>query len=167
LAGNGSSTFCPLKSRARETKKEMCFYEKLKLGTKNNTNLLTGCLKCLLLITIQFCFSFPDTFLFIPEGSSVNMQVETNSNTSSLHDRARLFGRIPPCIDLSVTVCGAAESAAEKRWKSTNSNQNGNSFNKPLHVKTSNNVEATAAATVTVTTVKLGADGLPIGKTIG
>lgn len=76
------------------------------------------------------------------------MQVE---NSSGLHSRDRLFARIPPCIDLSaVTVC-AAET--EKRWKSNN--QNGSNYNKALHVKTSNIENAT---------VKIGADGLPIGK---
>lgn len=77
------------------------------------------------------------------------MQVESNS---SLHDRARLFARIPPCIDLSAVTNCASET--EKRWKSIN--QNGSNFNKPLHVKTSN-IENT-------TVVKMGADGLPIGE---
>lgn len=77
------------------------------------------------------------------------MQVESNN---SLHDRARLFARIPPCIDLSaVTNC---VSETEKRWKSNN--QNGSNFNKPLHVKTSNIENATV--------VKMGPDGLPIGE---
>ena len=77
------------------------------------------------------------------------MQFENNN---SLHDRARLFSRIPPCIDLSAVTCSASET--EKRWKSSG-NQNGNSFNKPLHVKTSNSENAN---------VKMGPDGLPIGK---
>lgn len=76
------------------------------------------------------------------------MQVESNS----LHDRARLFSRIPPCIDLSAVTNCASET--EKRWKSSG-NQNGNNFNKPLHVKTSN-IENT-------TVVKMGSDGLPSG----
>lgn len=80
--------------------------------------------------------------------SELRMQVESNS----LHDRARLFARIPPCIDLSaVTNC---VSETEKRWKSNN--QNGSNFNKPLHVKTSNIENATV--------VKMGPDGLPIGE---
>ena len=76
------------------------------------------------------------------------MQVESNS----LHDRARLFARIPPCIDLSAVTNCASET--EKRWKT--SNQNGSNFNKPLHVKTSNIENATV--------VKMGPDGLPIGE---
>lgn len=80
------------------------------------------------------------------------MQFE-NNNSNSLHDRARLFARIPPCIDLSaVTNC---VSETEKRWKSS-SNQNGSSFNKPLHIKTSNIENAVV--------VKMGTDGLPIGE---
>lgn len=76
------------------------------------------------------------------------MQVES----SSLHDRARLFARIPPCIDLSAVTNCASET--EKRWKS--GNQNGSNFNKPLHVKTSNIENATV--------VKMGPDNLPIGE---
>lgn len=76
------------------------------------------------------------------------MQVES----SSLHDRARLFARIPPCIDLSAVTNCASET--EKRWKTVN--QNGSNFNKPLHVKTSNIENANV--------VKIGADGLPIGE---
>lgn len=76
------------------------------------------------------------------------MQVES----SSLHDRARLFARIPPCIDLSAVTNCASET--EKRWKSNI--QNGSNFNKPLHVKTSNIENASM--------VKMGPDGLPIGE---
>jgi ETS-domain lacking len=79
------------------------------------------------------------------------MQVE---NSNSLHDRARLFSRIPPCIDLSAVTNCASET--EKRWKSNGGNQNGNNFNKPLHVKTSNIDNAIV--------MKIGADGLPIGE---
>lgn len=78
------------------------------------------------------------------------MQVESSS---SLHDRARLFARIPPCIDLSAVTNCASET--EKRWKSSTT-QNGSSFNKPLHVKTSNIENASV--------VKMGPDGLPIGE---
>lgn len=89
-------------------------------------------------------FSHSFRLLFV----SFQMQVESNS----LHDRARLFARIPPCIDLSeVTNCA---SETEKRWKS--SNQTGSHFSKPLHVKTSNIENAVV--------VKMGADGLPIGE---
>lgn len=80
----------------------------------------------------------------------LQMQVESNS---SLHDRARLFARIPPCIDLSAVTNCASET--EKRWKS--SNQNGSHFNKPLHVKTSNAIENAIV-------VRMGPEGLPIGK---
>lgn len=77
------------------------------------------------------------------------MQVESN-NTNGLHNRARLFARIPASIDLrSVTNC---QAESEKHWK-TNQNQNGSSFTKPLHVKTSNLENAI---------VKLDADGLPL-----
>lgn len=81
------------------------------------------------------------------------MQVESN-NTNTLHDRARLFSRIPPCIDLSAVTNCASET--EKRWKSSG-NQNGSNFNKPLHVKTSNIIENAVV-------VKMGPDALPIGK---
>lgn len=81
------------------------------------------------------------------------MQVESN-NTNSLHDRARLFSRIPPCIDLSAVTNCASET--EKRWKSSG-NQNGSNFNKPLHVKTSNIIENAVV-------VKMGPDALPIGE---
>lgn len=76
------------------------------------------------------------------------MQFESNS---SLHERARLYARIPPCIDLSAVTNCASET--EKRWKSNN--QNGSHFNKPLHVKTSNIENAVV--------VKRGTDELPIG----
>lgn len=75
------------------------------------------------------------------------MQVESN-NTNSLHNRARLFARIPASIDLRSVANCQTES-----WKANN--QNGNNFSKPLHVKTSNLENAL---------VKLGADGLPLGK---
>lgn len=91
--------------------------------------------------------TLPLFFLFT-ELSRRKMQVESNS----LHDRARLFARIPPCIDLSAVTNCASET--EKRWKSIN--QNGSNFNKPLHVKTSNIENATV--------VKMGPDDLPIGK---
>lgn len=80
------------------------------------------------------------------------MQVESSS---SLHDRARLFARIPPCIDLSAVTNCASET--EKRWKSIN--QNGSHFSKPLHVKTSN-----IETNINVNVVKMGPDGLPIGE---
>lgn len=82
------------------------------------------------------------------------MQVESN-NANSLHDRARLFSRIPPCIDLSAVTNCASET--EKRWKSSSGNQNGSNFNKPLHVKTSNIIESAVV-------VKMGPDALPIGE---
>ena len=79
------------------------------------------------------------------------MQVES-SNASGLHNRARLFARIPASIDLrSVSNC---QAESEKHWKSSGG-QNGSSFSKPLHVKTSN---------LENTLVKLGSDGLPLGK---
>ena len=79
------------------------------------------------------------------------MQVESN-NTNGLHNRARLFARIPASIDLrSVTNC---QAESEKHWKTSNY-QNGNNFSKPLHVKTTN---------IENTIVKLGSsDELPIG----
>lgn len=75
------------------------------------------------------------------------MQVEN----STLHDRARLFARIPPCIDLSTVANCPSET--ETYWRSNE--QPGKNFNKPLHIKT--NVG-------NVTSVKIGADDLPIGK---
>ncbi|KAG5677447.1 hypothetical protein PVAND_007205 [Polypedilum vanderplanki] len=86
-------------------------------------------------------------------GSST-MQVESN-NTNGLHNRARLFARIPASIDLrSVSNC---QAESEKHWKTSNNNNNnnqsGNNFTKPLHVKTSN---------LENTLVKLGSDGLPL-----
>jgi hypothetical protein len=97
--------------------------------------------------TLEKCFSHVSAFLFL---AYFQMQVESSN---SLHDRARLFSRIPPCIDLSAVTNCASET--EKRWKS-NGNQNGSNFNKPLHVKTSN-IENTIV-------MKMGPDGLPLGK---
>jgi hypothetical protein len=79
------------------------------------------------------------------------MQVESNNNNNSLHNRARLFARIPASIDLrSVSNC---QAESEKHWKANN--QNGNSFTKPLHIKTSN---------LENSLIKVGSDNLPIGK---
>jgi hypothetical protein len=84
------------------------------------------------------------------------MQVESNNANNTLHNRARLFARIPASIDLrSVTNC---QAESEKHWKTNNincNNQNGSNFNKPLHVKTSN---------LENTLLKLGPDNLPIGE---
>lgn len=78
------------------------------------------------------------------------MQVESSS-TNGLHNRARLFARIPASIDLrSVTNC---QLESEKHWKTNSSSQNGSCFSKPLHVKTSN---------LENTLIKLGSDGLPL-----
>jgi hypothetical protein len=85
------------------------------------------------------------------------MQVESN-NTSGLHNRARLFARIPASIDLrSVSNC---QAESEKHWKTSGGGgggvvQGASSFSKPLHVKTSN---------LENTLVKLGSDGLPLGE---
>lgn len=82
------------------------------------------------------------------------MEIESN-NINSLHNRARLFSRIPPSIDLrSVTNCQAEN---EKHWKAINSNNNQSGFNfsKPLHIKTSNIENAST---------NLELDGLPLGK---
>lgn len=94
-------------------------------------------------LSIGFSHNFRLLFFYL------QMQVESNN---SLHDRARLFARIPPCIDLSAVTNCASET--EKRWKS--SNQTGSHFSKPLHVKTSN-IENTIV-------LKMGPDGLPIGE---
>lgn len=104
------------------------------------------------------------------------MQVE-RSQQVNLHDqRSRLFARIPPHIDLTaVTVTQSSSpqlstTETENRWKchgtmtngkGSNSNNGvvvstGNSFNKPLHVKTTN-IENTIC-------VKMGTDLLPIGE---
>jgi hypothetical protein len=93
----------------------------------------------------MFFSQFPLFFVYF------QMQVE---NSNGLHDRARLFSRIPPCIDLSAVTNCASET--EKRWKSNGGNQNGSNFNKPLHVKTSNIENAIV--------MKIGPDGLPIGE---
>lgn len=88
------------------------------------------------------------------------MQFERNNVVGNLHERSRLFARIPPHIDLTVTTA----TETENRWKSSalTNNKNisngvgsGNNFNKPLHVKTTN---------IENTCVKMGTDLLPIGK---
>lgn len=88
------------------------------------------------------------------------MQFERNNVVGNLHERSRLFARIPPHIDLTVTT----STETENRWKNsamTNSNKNsvgsGNNFNKPLHVKTTN---------IENTCVKMGTDLLPIGECV-
>lgn len=96
------------------------------------------------------------------------MQVERSNVVGNLHEqRSRLFARIPPHIDLTAVT---TSTETENRWKSSshmtninNKNSNsvnstGSSFNKPLHVKTTN-IENTIC-------VKMGTDLLPIGELV-
>lgn len=60
------------------------------------------------------------------------MQIAADNSANTLHNRARLFSRIPASIDLrSVSNC----HAEHENWKTSAANNN---FTKPLHVKTMN-----------------------------
>lgn len=61
------------------------------------------------------------------------MQIAADNSASTLHNRARLFSRIPASIDLrSVSNC----HAEHENWKTSVTDNS--KFTKPLHVKTMN-----------------------------
>jgi hypothetical protein len=75
------------------------------------------------------------------------MQIADSSNNSTLHNRARLYARIPASLDLrSVASC----QSEHDNWKQQSSMEH---FSKPLSIKTAN---------IENPSVRMGSDNLPL-----